>query len=87
MGLGWAGNASDARRSIEVTLAKMSHRNATTKQAVRFRPTLRGGVLLGPPRRRSFSAYRLRQVCLRRRFLMEAKNQAVAAHRLLGQTP
>ena len=49
MGLGWAGNASHARRSIDVTLAKMSHRNATTKQAVRFRPTLRGGVLLGPP--------------------------------------
>ena len=65
-----------------MTLAKMSHRNATTKQAGHFRPTSRrGGVLFGPPLRRGSSEYHLRH------FLMEAKNQAVGTRRLLGQAP
>ncbi len=51
----------------------MSRRAATTKQAGRFRHTRQGGLPFGPPRRRGFSAYRHRQVCPRRRFLLGAK--------------
>ena len=47
------------------------------KRAGPFRPTPRGGS----------SAYHLGEVCHRRRFLMSAKNHAVATRRLPGQIP
>ena len=52
-----------------------------------FQAHPQGGVLFGSPLRRGSSAYHLCQVRHRRRFLMEAKNHAVATRRLLGQAP
>ena len=44
-------------------------------------------MLFGPPLRRGFSEYHLRQVRHRHRYLRSAKNHAVATLRLLGQAP
>ncbi len=65
----------------------MSLRDPTTKQAGHFRPTPQGGVLFGPRLRRGSSEYHPCQVRHRRRYLMGAKNHAVATRRLLGQAP
>ena len=65
----------------------MSLRDPTTKQPGHFRPTPRGGVLFGPPLRRGSSEYHRVEVRHRRRYLMGAKNHAVATRRLLGQAP
>ncbi len=65
----------------------MSLRDPTTKQTGHFRPTPQGGVLFGPPLRRGSSEYHRVEVRHRRRYLMGAKNHAVATRRLLGQAP
>ena len=52
-----------------------------------FQTHPQGDVLFGTPLRRGSSEYHLRQVRHRRRFLMAAKNHAVATRRLLGQAP
>ena len=65
----------------------MSRRDPTTKQTGHFRLTPQGGVLFGPPLRRGSSEYHPCQVRHRRRFLMVAKNHAVATRRVLGQAP
>ena len=65
----------------------MSLRDPTTKQTGHFRPTRRAACFLAPLCGRGSSEYHPRQVRHRRRFLMTAKNHAVATRRLLGQAP
>ena len=52
-----------------------------------FQAHPQGGMLFGSPLRRGSSEYHPCQVRHRRRFLMKAKNHAVATRRLLGQAP
>ena len=52
-----------------------------------FQAHPQGGMLFGSPLRRGSSEYHPCQVSHRRRFLMKAKNHAVATRRLLGQAP
>ncbi len=52
-----------------------------------FQSHPQGGMLFGSPLRRGSSEYHPCQVRHRRRFLMKAKNHAVATRRLLGQAP